>query len=103
MEAARSNGQTRPTTSQGATAQMPQLPKGFENASLGEAGLLPPTLPANPEIPLSNDATSAFNFDIDMMEFEDLLDILPTEIGVDTNVFYDGMLSASNGVYHPGW
>lgn len=104
VEAVRSNGQTtRPTTSQGATAQMPQLPKGFENASLGEVGLLPPALPANPEIPLSNDATSAFNFDIDMMEFEDLLDILPTEMGVDTNAFYDGMLSASNGAYNPGW
>lgn len=102
VEAARGSTQTRPT-SQAATSQMSQLPKGLENASLDEAGLLPPTLPANPEVPLSNDATSAFNFDIDMMEFEDLLDILPTEMGVDSNAFYDSMLSASNGAYNPGW
>ncbi|KAJ4383918.1 hypothetical protein N0V86_000761 [Didymella sp. IMI 355093] len=101
VEAGRSN-QTRPM-SQNATSQMPQLPKGLRNASLGETGLLAPTLPADPEVSLSNDATSAFNFDIDMMEFEDLLDILPTEMGVDPNAFYDGMLSASNGAYNPGW
>ncbi|KAF3040249.1 transcription elongation factor spt5 [Didymella heteroderae] len=102
VEAARGSSQTRPA-SQSATSQLPQLPKSLENASLDETGILPPTLPANPEIPLSSDATSAFNFDIDMMEFEDLLDILPTEMGVDTNAFYDGMLSASNGAYNSGW
>lgn len=75
------------------TASMPPVPKGFETISIAEAGLLPPAIPTNPEVPLSSEAASAFNFDIDMMEFEDLLGILPNEMGVDTNAIFDSMLS----------
>jgi hypothetical protein len=102
VEAARSSFQTR-SNPQGPMTQAPQTPGGFENASIANAALLPSSLPTNPEVPLSNEAAATFNFDIDMMEFEDLLDILPTEIGVDGNVFYDGMLSAANGQLNGGW
>lgn len=59
-------------------------------------------IPMNPEVPLSAEATAAFNFDIDMLEFEDLLGTLPTEIGINSNVVYDSMLSAPSGSYD-GW
>ena len=75
----------------------------MENTSLPEAGLIPPAMPTNPEIPLPNETAGPFNFDIDMMEFEDLLDVLPIEMGVDNNAFYDSMLSAANGSYNVGW
>lgn len=101
LETAKSYTQTRPNPPVPST-QAPQAPQGFET-SLGEAALPLPTLPANPEVFTSNEAAAAFNFDIDMMEFEDLLDILPTEIGVDGNAFYDSMLSAANGQYNGGW
>lgn len=99
VDAARASSQA----ARAAATPMPPLPKGYDDTSTAEAGLMPPMLPSNPQIPLSSEATAAFNFDIDMMEFEDLLDILPNEMGVDTNAFYDGMLSASNGPYNGGW
>ncbi|KAF3000772.1 transcription elongation factor spt5 [Curvularia kusanoi] len=91
--------QTRPST-QASAGTVPQSPKGYDSSAVAEASVMPPTLPMNPEVPLPSEA--AFNFDIDMMQFEDLLDILPTEVGIDTSAFYDGMLSASNGPYN-GW
>lgn len=84
------------------TTQAPQARQRFDNASLGEAASMTPNMPSNSGIPLPN-PNEAFNFDIDMMEFEDLLDILPTEVGVDGNAFYDSMLSATNGQYNGGW
>lgn len=96
VEAARGSTQTRHDP-------QAQTPNGLENASRAEASLVPPSLPANPEIPLSNEAASAFNFDIDMMEFEDLLDILPSEMGVDGNAFYDSMLSVTSTTFNGGW
>ncbi|UPX13805.1 uncharacterized protein EKO05_0004304 [Ascochyta rabiei] len=101
-ETARSLTQPR-AHSQVPSTQAPQTPAGFDDVSLAEATLLPPALPSNPEVPLSSEATAAFNFDIDMMEFEDLLDNLPTKMGVDGNVFYDSMLSAANGQFNGGW
>ncbi|KAJ4362180.1 hypothetical protein N0V95_001528 [Ascochyta clinopodiicola] len=101
-ETARSSTQPRPHSHVPST-QASQTPAGFESVSLAEAALMPLNLPSNPEIPLSNEAAAAFNFDIDMMEFEDLLDNLPTEMGVDGNVFYDSMLAAANGQFNGGW
>jgi transcription elongation factor SPT5 len=102
VEATKASVQTRPNP-QAQTTQPPQLPQGMQPASLAEAGLLPPSMPSNPDISLSSETAGPFNFDIDMMEFEDLLDGLPTEIGVDNNAFYDSMLSAANGSYNLGW
>lgn len=85
------------------TTPTPQMPNRFDNNTATEAGLTTPTIPTNTEMPLSSEAVSAYNFDIDMMEFEDLLDIIPTEMGVDANAFYDGMLSASNGAFNGAW
>lgn len=102
VDAARSSSQVR-SSSHVAAMSVPRLPKSYEGNSTAEAGMVLPTLPSNPEVPLSMEATAAFNFDIDMMEFEDLLDILPAEMGVDTNAFYDGMLSAPNGSFNGNW
>ncbi|KAJ4984140.1 C6 zinc finger domain containing protein [Stagonosporopsis vannaccii] len=102
IDAARSSTQPR-HHAQARTASTPQMASGFGNDTIAQAGLVPPALPTNLEVPLSCEAPSAFNFDIDMMEFEDLLDILPTEVGVDTNAFYDGMLSATNGPFNGVW
>jgi len=85
------------------TTPTPQMPNRFENNTTTEAGLTTPAMATNTEVPMSAEAVSAFNFDIDMMEFEDLLDIIPTEMGVDTSAFYDGMLSASNGASNGAW
>lgn len=102
VEATKGSTQARPNL-QAQIIQPPQLPQGMENTSLPEAGLIPPAMPTNPEIPLPNETAGPFNFDIDMMEFEDLLDVLPIEMGVDNNAFYDSMLSAANGSYNVGW
>ena len=102
VDAARASTQTRPNAL-APTTPMLQLPKGIQNTTIAETGLKPPTLPANPEVPPSTEASSTFNLDIDLMEFEDLLDILPTEMGVDSNAFYDSKLSASCGSYNAGW
>lgn len=102
VEATKGSTQARPNL-QAQIIQPPQLPQGMENTSHPEAGLIPPAMPTNPEIPLPNETAGPFNFDIDMMEFEDLLDVLPIEMGVDNNAFYDSMLSAANGSYNVGW
>lgn len=102
IDASRGNTQTRPST-QAQTSQASQAPKGFEDASISKTRPQPATWPANLEVPLSNETTAAFNFDIDMMDFEDLLDILPPEMGVDGSTFYDSMLSAASGSYNAAW
>jgi transcription elongation factor SPT5 len=51
-------------------------------------------LPVDLEIPLSFDDPS-WNFDIDRLGFEDLMDYLPSEGSLNTNVFHASMLSAN--------
>jgi hypothetical protein len=52
----------------------------------------------DPEVPLMFDDGTMFNFDIDALGFEDLMDYLPSEGSLNNNVFFDSMLSASNPV-----
>lgn len=103
LDAARGGAQSRPSTgTQASTAPMLQIPNGYDSTPVAEAGMVHAIIPMNPEVPLSAEATAAFNFDIDMLEFEDLLGTLPTEIGINSNVVYDSMLSAPSGSYD-GW
>jgi hypothetical protein len=55
-------------------------------------------LASDPEAPLLFDDGTMFNFDIDALGFEDLMDYLPSEGSLNNNVFFDSMLSASNAV-----
>jgi hypothetical protein len=103
LDAARGGAQSRPSTgTQASTAPMLQMPNGYDSTPVAEAGIVHPTMLMNPEVPLPAEAAASFNFDIDILEFEDLLGILPTEIGIDSNVVYDSMLSAPTGSYD-GW
>lgn len=53
-------------------------------------------LSSSREVPLSNDETTQFNFDIDTLTFEDLMDYLPTDAaGLDNNVFYDTLYGSA--------
>jgi transcription elongation factor SPT5 len=56
-------------------------------------------LPSNPEVPLSNEETAQFNFDIDTIPFEDIMDWLPLEGGLDNNVFFDSISGLSGGQF----
>jgi transcription elongation factor SPT5 len=51
--------------------------------------------PLDPEIPFSFDDPTIFNFDIEGMGFEDLMDYLPSEGLLNSNVFQATMLSAN--------
>lgn len=102
VEVAKCNAQSRPNP-QVPIVQVPQTSKGNDNVSGTEAQILPPDLLANPDVSVSNEVAAAFNFEIDMMEFEDLLDVLPSDIGVDSNILYDGMLAAANSQFTEGW
>jgi transcription elongation factor SPT5 len=48
------------------------------------------------EAPLLFDDGTMFNFDIDALGFDDLMDYLPSEDSLKNNVLFDSMLSASN-------
>lgn len=52
-------------------------------------------LPLGPEVPLSFDDPTMWNFDIDTLGFEDLMDYLPSEGLLNNNVFNASMLSAN--------
>jgi len=54
-------------------------------------------LPTNPEVPLSSEEAAQFNFDIDTLAFEDLMDYLPAEGGLDGNVFLDSICGLASG------
>lgn len=56
-------------------------------------------LPANPEVPLSPEEMAQFNFDIDTIPFEDIMDWLPLEGGLDNNVFFDSISGLSGGQF----
>jgi transcription elongation factor SPT5 len=49
------------------------------------------------EVPPSSDEATQFNFDIDMVAFEDLMDYLPTEGSLDNSVFLDSMYGLTTG------
>lgn len=51
----------------------------------------------DPEVPLSSEEAAQFNFDIDTLAFEDLMDYLPTEAGLDGNLFFDSVYGIANG------
>lgn len=57
------------------------------------------SLPTNPEVPLSSQEAAQFNFDIDNIVFEDLMDYLPVEGGLDNNVFLDSITGLANGQF----
>jgi transcription elongation factor SPT5 len=52
-------------------------------------------LPPDLEMPLPFDDGTMFNFDIDALGFEDLMDYLPTEGSLNNNVVFDSVLSAN--------
>jgi transcription elongation factor SPT5 len=56
-------------------------------------------LPSNPAVALSNEEAAQFNFDIDTIAFEDLMDYLPTEGGIDNNVVFDSIYGLSTGQF----
>ena len=87
-----------------------KLHKGLENnvplspalldraeKSLPDTQRVTQTLPANVEIPWSFDESAQFNFDIDALGFEDLMDYLPVESSLDHQVLFDSMCSVGNG------
>jgi transcription elongation factor SPT5 len=53
-------------------------------------------LVSEPDAPLLFDDGTMFNFDIDALGFETLMDYLPSEGSLNNNVFFDSMLSANN-------
>ncbi|CAO2657507.1 Nn.00g036330.m01.CDS01 [Neocucurbitaria sp. VM-36] len=56
-------------------------------------------LPSDPEVPLSIDEAAQFNFDIDALGFEDLMDYLPSEGGLDNNVLFDSIYNLNSGQF----
>jgi hypothetical protein len=46
---------------------------------------------------MSNDEAALFNFDIDGMGFEDLMEYLPPETGFDSSVFFDSIFGLPTG------
>lgn len=61
------------------------------------------TLPSDPDVPLTNEEAAQFNFDIDAMGFEDLMDYLPSETSLEYNVFYDSMSGLANPMQPQTW
>lgn len=61
----------------------------------------PHYMPTDTEMPLSNDEFSQFNFDIDALGFEDLMDYMPMEGSLNNQVFFDSIYSVGNG--QPTW
>ncbi|KAF1834455.1 hypothetical protein BDW02DRAFT_330389 [Decorospora gaudefroyi] len=59
------------------------------------AAPLPHELPQIPELPVSFDDETMFNFDIDALGFEDLMYYLPPGGSLNNNVLLDSMLSAN--------
>jgi hypothetical protein len=57
-----------------------------------------PCMP-NAEVPLSIEEAAQFNFDIDLINFEDLMDWLPIEGGIDNNVVLDGISGIATGQF----
>jgi hypothetical protein len=51
----------------------------------------------DPEVPLSNEEAAQFNFDIDLTNFEDLMEWLPVEGGLDNNVLLDSISGLATG------
>lgn len=56
-------------------------------------------LPSDPEVPLSVDEAAQFSFDIDALGFEDLMDYLPTEGGLDNSVLFDSIHNLGSGQF----
>ncbi|KAH6620067.1 hypothetical protein C7974DRAFT_225652 [Boeremia exigua] len=103
FDTAKGIAQAKHNAARASATPMPRQTTGIDSTSVAEAGLMPPNVTMNPDLLLPTDATSAFNFDTDMMEFENLLDSLPGDMGVDTGAFYDGIMSASNGPFNGIW
>jgi transcription elongation factor SPT5 len=74
------------------------VPTGLNDMQMTGAPI-PPTqsLPTNPEVPLTSEEAAQFNFDIDNIVFEDIMDYLPVEGGMDNNVFLDSIYGLTNG------
>jgi transcription elongation factor SPT5 len=54
---------------------------------------------SNSEVLLSTEEANQFNFDIDTVAFEDLMDYLPPEGGFDNNMFLDSICGLNSGQY----
>jgi transcription elongation factor SPT5 len=54
-------------------------------------------LPMYPEVPSLNDDPTQFNFDIDALGFEDLMDYLPAEGSLNNQVLFDSMHTITHG------
>jgi transcription elongation factor SPT5 len=53
----------------------------------------------NPEIPLSNEEAAQFNFDLDTIAFEGVMDWLPLDGALESTVFMDNIYGLANGQY----
>jgi transcription elongation factor SPT5 len=76
-------------------------PTSLNDLQMSDAVPIPQisSLPANPEVPLSSQEAAQFNFDIDNLVFEDLMEYLPAEGGLDNNVFLDSIYGLANGQF----
>jgi hypothetical protein len=76
------------------------VPAGTDIADMSIPDAVRPTheLAPCPEALFLFDDGTMFNFDIDALGFEDLMDYLPSEGSLNNNVFFDSMLSANNAV-----
>jgi transcription elongation factor SPT5 len=72
------------------------VPAGNIDMSIPDAVGATQELVPDPEAPLLFDDGTMFNFDIDALGFDDLMDYLPSEDSLNNNVFFDSMLSANN-------
>jgi transcription elongation factor SPT5 len=71
----------------------PMAPVNVYNAGYADG------LPTNLEGPISNEEAAQFNFDIDSMAFEDLMDSLPVQGGLDSSVFLDSICGLGTGSF----
>lgn len=76
----------------------PFLPSNLMDINLPESSRPNPLnpLPSDPEVPLSQDEAAQFNFDIDALGFDDLMDYLPAETGLHANAFYESICEITN-------
>lgn len=78
---------------EGARSQM--APTTSASVQVHDLNELP--LPQHMERPWLNDETAQFTFDIDNFAFEDLMEFLPAEGGLDANMFFGSISGLANG------
>ena len=89
-----SSTKTAPPMETSASRPCACVSDNIEDISITDAARGSHAFPVVPDIQLSFD--DAFNFDIDALGFDDLMDYLPSVEGsLDNNVFHTSMLSAN--------